>query len=133
MAISQQVKLEGMKNLMELFAASSRTIGGEKSSKILLKAATLVKNRARQLAPQGPTGNLKRGIVAKRFKSERPGHPAAFIATDYRIAPHAHLIEFGTVKMPARPFLRPALDGAHGEVMSIIAKGLKDEMKLLWR
>lgn len=25
-------------------------------------------------------------------------------------APHAHLVEFGTVNMPAEPFLRPALD-----------------------
>jgi len=132
-AISQQVKLEGMAKLMALFATSSRTIGGEKSSKILLKGAKLIKNRARQLAPQGPTGNLKRGIVAKRFKSEIPGKPGAFVATDYRIAPHAHFIEYGTVKSPARPFLRPALDNSQAEVMTIIAKGISNEMEKLWK
>lgn len=55
--------------------------------------AEIVKDRAVALAPRGKTGNLKRGIVAKKFKA--PGPSQAFVAVDYSIAPHAHLVEFG--------------------------------------
>lgn len=50
------------------------------------------------------TGNLRKSIKAK--KSKFPDGGAIVVAT----APHAHLLEFGTSKMPKKAFLRPALD-----------------------
>ena len=81
------------------------------------KAASIFYNRAKELrdamrskAPQGPTGNLKRGIVAKRFKKGA----GAFVAIDYRIAPHAHLVERGT-RGPRNP--------KHAQWMKFIVNG----------
>lgn len=53
------------------------------------------------------TGNLKRSIKARKSKFDDGGW---IVYCDYRIGPHAHLLEFGTEKMAAHPFLRPALD-----------------------
>lgn len=74
----------------------------------------------------GP-GSLKRGIVAKKFKGRTKSGPAAFVAIDYSVAPHAHLVEFGARggKMPMQPFFRPAVD-AHKEVF---VATMKDELQ----
>ena len=36
---------------------------------------------------------------------------------------YAHMVEHGTVKMPARPFLRPALNASKGRIVSILRNG----------
>ena len=79
------------------------------------------------------TGNAARGVLAKKHK--RRGSGKAFVIADFGIAPHLHLIEFGTdtsrkpkkakilfdkdtgivygtevAPMPAQPFFRPTLD-----------------------
>ncbi len=41
------------------------------------------------------TGALSRSLVSKPFSKQRKGEPAVFVAVDYAIAPHAHLVEFG--------------------------------------
>ncbi len=49
------------------------------------------------------TGNLKKGIKARKSRYEDGGW--IVLST----APHAHLLEFGTVNMSPKPYLRPAL------------------------
>lgn len=39
------------------------------------------------------------------------------VSWNYRKAPHGHLVEFGTVNAPARPFLRPAYDAKQTEAL----------------
>ena len=51
--------------------------------------------------PEGPTGNLKRGVRVIRAKDD--GHRALGIVKS--TAPHAHLYEYGTRRQPARPVL----------------------------
>ena len=36
---------------------------------------------------------------------------------------YAHMVEKGTVKMKAKPFLRPALNASKGQIMSIMENG----------
>ena len=36
---------------------------------------------------------------------------------------YAHLVEFGTSREAAKPFMRPAAEGSRGEVASLLAKG----------
>ena len=40
-------------------------------------------------------------------------------------APHAHFVEFGTVNMPAEPFLAPAFDVEKERAAAAIAEKLK--------
>jgi HK97 gp10 family phage protein len=39
------------------------------------------------------------------------------VSWNHKKAPHAHLIEFGTKRAPAYPFLRPAYEGAKDRAM----------------
>lgn len=62
------------------------------------------------------TGNLKRSIVVsdkKKGAKKDPSVARVYVGASYQKGArgrHAHLVEFGTVKMRARPFLRPAWD-----------------------
>ena len=77
--------------------------------------ARVIKKEAAKRAPYNESrGNwgihLRDAIVVKRDKL-RVAHYT--VGTQYRgekAAPHAHLLEFGTVKMSPQPFLRPAFD-----------------------
>lgn len=39
--------------------------------------------------------------------------------------PHAHLVERGTVRMAARPYLRPAVDGSEREILGEVDKSIQ--------
>lgn len=68
-----------------------------------------------QMAPVR-TGNLKRSIIIsdkKKGAAKEEGVTKVYLGASYRKGArgrHAHLLEFGTVKMAPRPFLRPAWD-----------------------
>ena len=43
-------------------------------------------------------------------------------------APHAHLVEFGTVRQAPQPFVRPAFDGRWRDALAIIGEALREEI-----
>lgn len=81
------------------------------------------------------TGKLQKAIKAKRGTGRNKG--TATVDVDRKIAPHSHLIEFGTGprhhkktgkytgQMPARPYFRPTIDTSKGRVARIIKKGVE--------
>lgn len=58
-----------------------------------------------------PRGGLKASIY-QAFSADHSGYGKAtyHISWNYRKAPHGHLVEFGTSRAPAKPFLRPSYD-----------------------
>ncbi len=131
----QNIALEGLDQLEMKLKRLAGVIDDEALENRMLSGAELVRDDAVRMAPLGPTGNLKRGIIAKKFDRKIPGHPSAFVAIDYRIAPHAHLVEFGARggQMPAKPFFRPAIDANRENVKTIIKNGtwevIEDEVR----
>ena len=95
-------------------------------------AADLIAEEARRLAPQGPTGNLKRGIIARvnKVSAQFMGVGSAYVGVDYHIAPHAHLVEFGARggEMPAQPFMRPAIDTKQAEAAKILEADIQQRI-----
>lgn len=101
--------------------------------------ARVIRDAARQLAPYDPGRtkgtHLRDGIIATR----KPGTNDIFIigtrTKGKKKVPHAHLLEFGTVKMSAKPFLRPAAmmmqQKAIGKVFNNLANGILRESKKL--
>lgn len=78
-------------------------------------AARVIYDEAKLNTSQGKpgivTGNLHRSIYRKFIKDRSTGPRKIYrISWDRRIAPHGHLIEFGTARSPAYPFIRPAFD-----------------------
>ena len=123
------MKIEGIDRLetrIGLIVAAAKD--ADKLEKVLLEGAEEVANSARNKAPLGPTGNLKRGIRATLL-SRLNGQPGAGAGANYRIAPHAHLVEYGTSRSAPHPFLRPAIDETKGRVTTIIGEGLRKIIK----
>lgn len=71
--------------------------------KALRAGSTPVLQAFRSVAPVGKTGNLKRAQTRK-FKTYPSGISVAVVGADYRIGPHAHLIEWGTQERYRKKF-----------------------------
>lgn len=44
-------------------------------------------------------------------------HATYHVSWNYKKAPHGHLVEFGTSRAPAHPFLRPSFDARAGDAL----------------
>lgn len=126
------IQLKGFRKTIKTFDRVARSMGKDNKyiENILLKGSGIIAAAARRNAPLGPTGNLKRGMVAKVFSRNPAFKPAAFAAVDFRIAPHAHLVEYGTVKTGAQPFFWRAVEASSGKVIRLIETETK---KLIMR
>ncbi len=90
-----EIAVQGADELQEVFRQLKKSIPGKEGADIMLDAAKVGKKHVQRKAPAGRTGNLKKGVVAKKFKKQRKGDPAAFVAMDRKVAKHSHLIEYG--------------------------------------
>lgn len=54
-------------------------------------------------------------VFRRGYKKERKPEDSGVVGIGYS-APHSHLVEFGTKKMRARPYLRPALDELKSQI-----------------
>jgi len=119
---------EGMDKLVKKFNKIEKQLVSTRSNPLLnslYDCAKIIKREAKVRCPVGPTGNLKRSIIAKKFRKSKKFYPAAFTALDRKIAPHAHLVVLGTVKSGGNPFLRTA-----GEASQFMVKTkLENDMK----
>ncbi len=133
-------ELQGMEQLNRNLEKVIKSLSPEEIEPILLASAKQVADDARSNAPLGPTGNLKRGIVAKTLRRIGNEPAPSIAAIDFRIAPHAHLIEFGTVERhqksgkstgvsPAHPFFRPAWDKNRGHIEEDIRAKVKAQIE----
>jgi HK97 gp10 family phage protein len=83
-------------------------------------AAETVAEIARQLAPVD-TGELRDKIKAKhlsRYSQVEAG------------AKHSGYVEFGTYKMAAQPYLRPAIDQYQQVILSAVAESMNGEIHI---
>ncbi len=98
----------------------------------LERAAEVVADGARQRVPVD-TGTLKNSIRVTRLWGDPrrnvriyAGHRVkggSMKKGAERGAFYAHMVEYGTVKMRARPFLRPALNASKAKIQGILRNG----------
>jgi len=86
-----------------------------------VKAAEAVAADARRLVPVD-SGELQASIKAMKSKFKDGG---AIILAGNKKAFYAHMIEYGTVKKAAKPFLRPALKKNKNKTKKIIEKAVR--------
>jgi len=89
--------LDELKKLVAGFADACTDDGQQLADQAAMRAVEEVK----AAYPQGPTGNLKKGVRIVRVKGG--GHRVLSIVKS--TAPHAHLYEYGTRRQPARPVM----------------------------
>lgn len=136
MAGKTTVEVEGLGELLKRLEALPREISGKNGGPVrraLGRAARLVRDEVRTNAPRR-SGNLQANIIAARVRDDRPpGVAERFVVSvrgkRQRYANTAEnrrsgrvgktyqrdgdafywkFLEFGTAKMPARPFIQPS-------------------------
>ena len=95
----------------------------------LEKACEQIADRARSLCPVD-TGTLRDTIRVRRLSGDPYLDVRVYAGSRIegggskkgaeRGAFYAHMVEYGTVKMSKKPFLRPALNAVKGNIISII-------------
>jgi len=146
MAGSVTVKVEGLAELGERM----RTLATKVSTRISVSAtgaaAKVIKTRAVQNIVSNDskntsavdTGSLRDSVIIKKIPKGQTNLTSEHIVTvrgrgkpynkkgqKINRAPHAHLIEFGTVNMPAESFMRPAFDNGAGEAKDVMIDRLE--------
>jgi HK97 gp10 family phage protein len=134
-------EVKGLRELGESLKKLDRNMALKLSWQATGAAARVVKKGAKRNIVSSPSvrsrGLLNAVIVKRLPKSERQDLTAAHIVTVRGRgkrsrkgvftagAPYAHLVEFGTVHMPAEPFLGPALRNGQTEAANAMKKSLE--------
>ena len=123
----ETISLEGAEEIMRDLRRLADCLPPEELEPIHRKAAGIitkdVKSRINSQFKKH-TGNLARSPKTKKLKADRNEAAPYISAIDRKVAPHAHLHELGTVKMPAKPFFRPAVDEKGEEAIKEIESGI---------
>ena len=130
--MSLTFKVEGLDALDRAVRKLPKNVQKRVLKGALRAGGRVIAKDAKQRVPK-KSGELKKSISVQAGKNQQDG-ATVFVATRPK-AFYSHMIEFGTSKMPARPFLRPAFDATQQEVIKKIgealAKGiLKETAKL---
>ncbi len=141
-----KIKVKGFKELDRVLADLPLAVSRRIISDALKKAAQPVLDSARAKVPVGsgtyrgrPRPHLRDSLdvqptLSRRQRSKRTvqGDVELFIGPKVGIGQggrHGHLVEFGTYKMAARPFLRPAWDENKNKVLDIFSKEIWENIK----
>lgn len=101
----------------------------------LFAAGVVLRDAAQAKAPRDEGDLAASGYVATKTQSNyvaKEGNEKERVVRSPKHAlvafavPHAHLVEFGTVKMKAQPFFRPAFDETKEEVAQTLRDVLHD-------
>lgn len=137
--MSVTYKLVGMKAVLRKVDKLPAVARKRVMRKGVNAGAQLVLKAARRLAPVDE-GGLKKSL---RKKSGRFFNDATSYMDVIPAAPHAHLVEFGTVEretktgasrgvMPAQPFMRPALDENVDAVVFVMRGKMETDLPKEW-
>ena len=106
MADSMDIEIQGIEELEAQMQKLIEAVSPEKSEPIVLDVAKKRASKLKRALPKGPTGNLRKGVVAKKLRRRggtmaalglSQGEPApSMVGFDYRKAPHAILVEYGS-------------------------------------
>lgn len=145
MARTVSVKVEGLSDLLRKMHTLSDDMQKKVAGRATGAAAQIVKKQAKQNIRSSPavrTGSLFNSVISKKLPASQTPFTSEHIVTvrgrgktgkTQTRAPHANFVEFGTVNMPAEPFLRPAFDRNRGRlsdaIVSVIRNAVKDANK----
>lgn len=125
-------EIRGAKELEQTLRELGPQISVRLGDKGLKAGARVIVKEAKRLAPR-KTGRLRRSITAVKGLSK----------TDERVVRiglkppgrrYGHLVEFGTRRAPAHPYLRPALDGKAQEALKAMVEAMADGiLKQEWK
>jgi HK97 gp10 family phage protein len=146
MAVTR-IQVSGLRELEQRMKKLASDVAIKAARSATAAAAAVVKKAAQDNIRKSPsiqTGSLLASVIVKRLgKSETNltsehivtvrgrGKKRPYTAKGKRIetAPHAHFVEFGTVNMPAEPFLRPAIEQNVQKAIDVMADKLRQRIE----
>lgn len=137
MADKITMQIDGLAALDKKLRAMGPDIAAKALRGGVLAAAKLIRDEAKATNPDD-TGRTDRALYAK-FIKEQSGPDRAVYKVGVRSgarerrkdrdAWYWRLVEFGTAKMPARPFLRPAFESKKGRAVELIAERIASRIR----
>jgi HK97 gp10 family phage protein len=138
--MATEIQVKGLTELVARLKALPTELASKNGgplAKALYRAAVVIQNEARMRAPVR-TGNLKRNIVVRRDRNPvKDGATEEYHVTVRKLKKgrsKAHpddstpfywrFVEFGTQKMPAAPFMRPAFEAKKEEAVRVFEEQL---------
>ena len=126
---SVEVTLEGTDELIAGLYKLGERIAKAAESRALKEGGEILRQEMYGRAPEGETGKLKESITVSRVKSKDDGVRYVEVGPSKETAWRAKFIEYGTVKMRAKPFMAPAVEAKRKEVYAKIAEVLRNELR----
>jgi len=116
------VQIEGVKETTDRFERLRKALGDagrEELRDTLLENAEILKRWIETFMPRPVTGRLARSVGVGLY---RKPIVASFVRMDYKIAPHAHLVEYGTSHSAAHPYFRRGIETAWPMILQNIER-----------
>jgi HK97 gp10 family phage protein len=109
-------KITGLDKLEQKLKGLGPAVATRIGADSLTAAAQPITKEMRRLVPT-KTGALKRSITSRAVRAT--GGPVLSRIIGFRSPGrfYSHLVEFGTVRSSAKPFIRPALDGRRQDAL----------------
>lgn len=113
-----RVKIAGVEALANSMQRVAENVRGQVAQAVG-ESAGRVCQQAKSNAPVR-TGALRDSLMVVHAN----GEISATVKTDGRRAPHGHLVEYGTVRASAHPFLGPALEQEKPRILADIERAV---------
>lgn len=123
--MASEMKVEGIEDLMSRLNSLGERIATRTENKALREGAEVLQEGISKRAPRD-TEALAEHIVKSGVKQSEVGKYIEVGPDSKHFYGLFH--EFGTVKMPAHPFMGPALEEDSKEVMNAMAEVLRKEL-----
>ncbi len=124
-----KMHIDGLQQLDRQLHSLPGKIAGRALATAVRAGARLVRDAARDRAPI-VTGSMSANIVARTERTGSDTEKTAIVAVRNRPAYYWRFVEFGSRKMAARPFLRPAFDACEREAVDVITAKLEQRILL---
>lgn len=129
MVLKTRTKLNGKKLSADLARFEAKVQGKIALSGVALMAWVIYDHARKNAEANKKTGLLHSAIYRRYAKDKSTDKVKTYqISWNRKIAPHGHLIEFGTARAPAYPFLTPAFDHVR-EAINAGKKRMGEEIK----
>jgi HK97 gp10 family phage protein len=141
MADSVTMEISGLKELADKMRAMGPDINRKVLRSAVGAAAGLVRDQAKATNPDD-TGRTDRALYAKFIKEKSADHQVTYYVgvrsgkgerKKNRDAWYWRLVEFGTAKLPARPFMRPAFESQKMKALDLIRERIARRLKYFER
>ena len=129
--VTKTVRLEGMKDLEKKLRQIEASVGGRHLLDAVDDGAEILRGAAASLAPRaqgaGTRGSHGADDIVKDELKSTPTRAEVGVGAG-RSAWHLMFAEIGTIFVVAQPWLRPALDRTHNDVVDEINDSLRSRV-----